>query len=84
MTGTNSDTGHYHAYQREDKSRAARVSRALDISFLYHIYYKIKHHGPSVAEPKKIAIRQDFWMAFLFSSIHFVPIAVAFVLIILN
>ena len=84
MSNTNGGKSRRHADQQNAQSRAQRLSRALGISIFYHICYEIRHRGPSVAEPKKIAITQDFWMALLSGSVHFVPIAAAFVLVILN
>ena len=70
--------------QHVDVSRAQRLARALGASFIYNLYYRIRHKGQSVEEPKKIAIRKDCRMALLAGLIHFIPVGAAFALIILN
>ena len=84
MTVTNGSVSGDYGHQHVGQSRGQRLSRALGITFVYHLYHGIRHHGQPVEEPKKIAIKQDIWMACLFGSIHFIPIAAALVIIILN
>ena len=84
MTATNGTISRSHGHQHAGKSRTQRLFRVLGLNFVYHLYYGIRHHGQSVGEPKKIAIKQDIWMAWLFGSIHFVPLSAALVLVVLN
>ena len=76
--------GQIPGQQDAPRSRGLRLARALGITLVYHLYYKIRHPGRSVEELKKIAIRKDLWMACLACSIHIIPVVAALVLVILN
>ena len=66
------------------ESRGKRLVRALGLTFVYNLYYKIKHKGQPIGELRKIAIRKDFLAATLAGLIHFLPVGAAFVLVIIN
>lgn len=84
MTVSDGRTGQNSGQQDAARSRGQRLARALGISLVYHLYYKLRHWGGSVEEAKKIALRKDLWMACLAGSIHILPITASMVLVVLN
>ena len=68
----------------EPRSRLQRLCRALGIGLFYQLIYQKFHPSKKIAEPKKIAIREDRWMAIFAGSIHLIPIAATAIICGLN
>ena len=81
------DVQHFHHAPQpseEPRSRLQRLCRAFGLGLFYQLMYQKRHPSKKISEPKKIAIREDRWMAIFAGSIHFIPIAATAIICGLN